>query len=59
MMLLYKDENLRKEMIQKGKQVIKEYNWDNTAALLWQCILKAHQLIWGCTSCRVLIFASS
>ena len=43
MMLLYKDENLRKEMIQKGKQVIKEYNWDNTAALLWQCILKAHQ----------------
>ena len=36
MMLLYKDENLRKEMIQKGKQVIKEYNWDNTAALLWQ-----------------------
>lgn len=43
MMLLYKDENLRKELIQKGKQVIKEYNWDNTAALLWQCILKAHQ----------------
>jgi glycosyltransferase involved in cell wall biosynthesis len=41
MMRLYKDENLRKELIQKGKQVALQYSWDKTAELLWQCILKA------------------
>ena len=41
MMLLYKDEGLRKELIQKGRQVADEYNWDKTAELLWQTILKA------------------
>ena len=41
MILLYKDEGLRKELIQKGRQVACEYNWDKTANLLWQSILKA------------------
>ena len=41
MMLLYKDENLRKELIQKGREVAAVYNWDKTAALLWQSIVKA------------------
>ncbi len=41
MMLLYKDENLRKQLIEKGRQVAGEYSWDKTAALLWQSILKA------------------
>ncbi len=41
MMLLYKDENLRNELIQKGREIVKEYNWDKTAELLWQSILKA------------------
>jgi glycosyltransferase involved in cell wall biosynthesis len=41
MMLLYKDENLCKELIQKGKQVIQYYSWDKTAELLWQSIQKA------------------
>lgn len=41
MMLLYKDENLRKELIQKGKRVVSQYSWDKTAELLWQTILKA------------------
>ncbi len=40
MMLLYKDENLRKQLIQQGKIVTAEYNWDKTAALLWQSIEK-------------------
>jgi len=40
MMMLYKDEKLCKELIQKGKQVAAEYNWDKTAALLWQSILR-------------------
>ncbi len=43
MMLLYKDENLRKELIQKGKIVTNQYSWDKTAALLWQSIGKAMQ----------------
>jgi glycosyltransferase involved in cell wall biosynthesis len=41
MMLLYKDENLRKELIQKGKKATTDYSWDRTAELLWQTILKA------------------
>jgi glycosyltransferase involved in cell wall biosynthesis len=41
MMLLYKDENLRKELIEKGRAVAANYDWDKTAALLWQSIEKA------------------
>ena len=40
MMLLYKDENLRKELIRKGQQVAGQYSWDKTADLLWQSIIK-------------------
>ena len=41
MMLLYKDEKVRNELIQKGKAVAEWYSWDKTAALLWQSIAKA------------------
>lgn len=41
MMLLYKDENLRKELIQKGKKVLQLYSWDKTSELLWKSIQKA------------------
>lgn len=41
MMMLYKDEMLRKNLIEKGKEAVKEYNWDRTADLLWQSIMKA------------------
>jgi glycosyltransferase involved in cell wall biosynthesis len=41
MMLLYKDENLRKELIQKGQPVVNRYSWNKTADLLWQSILRA------------------
>jgi glycosyltransferase involved in cell wall biosynthesis len=41
MMLLYKDENLRKELIEKGRAVAANYDWDKTAGLLWQSIEKA------------------
>lgn len=41
MMQLYKDENLRKQLIEKGRQVVKQYNWDHTADLLWNSIVKA------------------
>lgn len=41
MMLLYKDENLRNQLIEKGRSTAAEYNWDKTAALLWQSIVKA------------------
>lgn len=40
MMLLYKDENKRKELIQKGREIVKQYTWDKTANLLWECLLK-------------------
>ena len=41
MMLIYKDEKLRKELIEKGKIIAARYSWQRTAELLWQSILKA------------------
>ncbi len=41
MMLLYKDEKLKKELIRKGTEVEKMYSWDRTAELLWASILDA------------------
>jgi len=40
MLLLYKDESLRSKLIQKGRLIEKQYNWDKSAALLWDCIQK-------------------
>ena len=41
MMLLYKDENLRRRLIGLGMAACRRYSWDNAADLLWQAILKA------------------
>ena len=41
LMLIYKDETLRKNLIEKGKAVSNQFSWDKTAALLWKSILKA------------------
>ena len=41
MKLLYKDENLRKELIIKGQSVATGFNWDKTADLFWKSICKA------------------
>lgn len=41
MMHIYKDENLRKSMIAKGRLVAQKYTWQRTAGLLWESILKA------------------
>jgi len=41
MMLLYKDENLRKQLIEKGRKTARQYSWDHTAELLWNCIVRA------------------
>jgi glycosyltransferase involved in cell wall biosynthesis len=41
MMLVYKDENLRTEMIKKGKLIAEKYKWPLTADLLWQSIEEA------------------
>jgi glycosyltransferase involved in cell wall biosynthesis len=40
MMLLYKDETLRNSLIEKGRQRSFQFNWDTTAELLWQALLK-------------------
>lgn len=52
MMMLYKDENLQKQLIEKGRQVAGQYSWDKTADLLWKSIAKAANKI------AVPIFAS-
>ena len=41
MMRIYKDENLRNELVKKGQSIIPQYSWDKTAGLLWQSILQA------------------
>ena len=41
MMLLYKDERLRQQLIQKGKSLEAKYTWDRTAKLLWETLMKA------------------
>jgi glycosyltransferase involved in cell wall biosynthesis len=41
MMLLYKDEELRRTLIAKGFHQAEKFNWNTTADLLWQSILKA------------------
>ncbi len=40
MMLLFKDENKRNEMIAAGNEQAKSYSWEQTAASLWQAVLK-------------------
>jgi glycosyltransferase involved in cell wall biosynthesis len=41
MILLYKDENLRSSLIQKGKMREQQFSWDQSAAHLWDCICEA------------------
>ena len=40
-MVVYKDEQLKKEMIRKGREVTAGYSWDKTAELLWLSIVAA------------------
>lgn len=44
MMLLYKDEPLRSSIIEKGKIIAAQYNWEKTADLFWQGIIKARAM---------------
>ena len=41
MMMLYKDEKLRKQLIENGRLAAGQYSWDKTADLLWTSIVKA------------------
>jgi glycosyltransferase involved in cell wall biosynthesis len=43
MMLLFKDENLRNELIKKGKIQAEKFNWDITSAIIWRNIEKIIQ----------------
>lgn len=40
MMLLYKDEKLRNDLIIKGRAVAADFSWEKTAALVWLAIQK-------------------
>ncbi len=41
MMLIFKDEKIRSELIEKGKAQIKKFSWDIAAAKVWEIIEKA------------------
>ena len=38
MLLLYKDERLRAELIEKGKTSTAKYNWEDSSRQLWELI---------------------
>ena len=40
-MLIFKDETLRTELILKGKKQVNKYSWEKTCLLLWQSIVKS------------------
>jgi glycosyltransferase involved in cell wall biosynthesis len=40
LMLIYKDEDLSKDMIQKGKAIARKYSWKKSAELLWESVVK-------------------
>jgi len=40
MMLIYKDEKLKNDLVEKGQTIAIRYNWELAADLLWQVILK-------------------
>lgn len=41
LMLIYKDETLRKDLIEKGKVIADRYYWRRTADLMWEAINEA------------------
>jgi glycosyltransferase involved in cell wall biosynthesis len=41
MMRIYKDESLRNQLVEKGRQVSQPFTWDRTAGLLWETMMKA------------------
>ena len=43
MMLLFKDEDMRRAFINKGLQKVKQYNWDANINQLWKNILATNQ----------------
>ncbi len=40
MMMVFKDEKLRKELIEKGNTQVQKYNWEKSADTFWQLIEK-------------------
>ena len=41
LMRIYKDENLRRDLISKGRIAASHFSWDHTADLLWKTIVQA------------------
>lgn len=41
LMYIYKNENERKELIEKGKVIAAKYTWQRTADLLWKSLMEA------------------
>jgi len=41
MMLMYKDENLRRRLIENGRLIAEKYDWKKSSEALWQGIMKA------------------
>ena len=41
MMMIYKDEDKRNQLIEKGKEIAANYSWKKSADLLWKAVLEA------------------
>ena len=40
MNILYGDDTIRRELIEKGQKRLKDFSWDKSAKLLWESIQK-------------------
>ena len=40
MSIIYTDEKLRNQLIEKGQKRLKDFSWDKSAKLLWESIQK-------------------
>jgi glycosyltransferase involved in cell wall biosynthesis len=38
LMLIYKDESLRNRMVEKGREIARQYSWEHSASLMWEAI---------------------
>ncbi len=41
LMLIFKDETLRAELIVKAKKQVNKFSWENTSLLLWRSIVNS------------------
>ncbi len=45
MMRIYKDEDLREQLVARGRERAAEYSWERTAGLVWDAVMRASESV--------------